>query len=139
MLSNLRPPSLWGPRAGRRVQAGLPPGPNNPADLVVTCKGKNSGFCYCRAVPSSSCVFLPLESPLFLLRPFSSDIPVTKLCGGFSPHQSILCNTSWVLYNCTQFLYYLPGDSVTSHRLGISPTAPCPPTPTSDARYHLYF
>lgn len=35
----------------------------------------------------------------------------------FSPYIKQFCNISWVSYNLTQFWHYLPGDSVTSHRL----------------------
>ena len=36
---------------------------------------------------------------------------------GFFSHQAIFCDTSWVSYNLTQFLYYSPGVSNRSHKL----------------------
>lgn len=41
------------------------------------------------------------------------------MCGGFL-HTKQFCDPRWMSYNLTQF--YLPGDSVRSHRLGVSPT-----------------
>lgn len=49
----------------------------------------------------------------------------TLLTSGFGV--TILCDTSGASYNLTQLRGYLPGDSIRSHRLGLSPTglAPC--------------
>lgn len=35
------------------------------------------------------------------------------------PHIERFCYTSWASYNLTQFSYYLPGDSVRSHRFRV--------------------
>ena len=54
------------------------------------------------------CVFLyPIYS-------FTSD----TRCVDF-PHTKQFHNTSWLSYNLTQFLHYLPGDSVRSHGLRV--------------------
>ena len=59
-----------------------------------------------------SCVFILYYS-------HRTDTSGHQMGGGFFPHQSILCNTSWVSSNFTQFRHYLPGDSIRSHRLRV--------------------
>ena len=39
--------------------------------------------------------------------------------GGGALHQAILCDTSWVSYNVTQFWCYLPGDGIRFYRLRV--------------------
>ena len=61
---------------------------------------------------------------------------------GIFPHQMILCDTSWVSYNLTQFWNCLPGDSIRFHKLRAQPcqTAPIPfQMPISSPGYHLCF
>ena len=64
--------------------------------------------------------------------------------GGVRPPQPKQCsNTSWVSYSSTQFWYYMPRDSVKSHRLRAQSckTIPLPPhqTPTASPCGHLCF
>ena len=53
--------------------------------------------------------FPPVRLLYFHTNHFLVDTYYHQMCGGFSTHhQAVLCNTSWVAYNLTQFWCCLP-------------------------------
>lgn len=89
------------------------------SEIVVT--GKNS------VLPSVCCFPACLFHLSLFTAHFTSEIFGYQVCGGFSPYQQILCDTSLATYSLTQFWHYQPRESIRVHRWRLSPTM-WPPT-----------
>lgn len=72
--------------------------------VFAGCKGKTDFSFTRKNLVLTCCVFLhPVTLVYFHTDYFTSDLSSHQMCGGFPPHQAILCDHWCVSYSLTQF------------------------------------